>query len=173
MKKTLFILLAAVAFVACDNKDIAKNAYKGLDKQEKELAELDSITQEARRTFDDFKLALEMKDSTMTNFIVKEEFIVQNGNRNQQEHLWIRDVYQDGNVLKGIVDNEPKVTKEVKLNDTIVIDDKKISDWMFYKLEPNDTIARMIGGYSVKYMRSKLSDAERAEFDKQYKVKFD
>ena len=173
MKKTFLILLASFAMIACDNKNIAKDAYKGLDKQEKELAELDSITLEARRTFDDFKLALEMKDSTMTNFIVKEEFIVKNGDREQQEHIWIRDVYQDGNVLKGIVDNQPQVTKEVKLNDTIVIDDKKISDWIFYKLEPNDTVARMIGGYSVKYMRNQLSDAERVEFDKQYKVKFD
>ena len=173
MKKILLMSLVGLAFIACDNKDIAKDAYKGLSKQEQELADLDSITQEARRTFDDFKLALEMKDSTMSNFIVKEEFIVKNGNRSTQEHLWIRDVYQDGKVLKGVVDNQPKLTTEVKLNDTVVIDDAKISDWMFYKLEPNDTVARMIGGYSVKFMRNKLSDAERAEFDKQYKVKFD
>lgn len=173
MKKIIVMLFALVAFTACDNKNIAKDAYKGLDKQEKEAALLDSITLEARRTFDDFKLALQMKDSTMTNFIVKQEYIVDENGRTRQEHLWIRDVYQDGEVLKGIVDNQPQITKEVKLNDTIVIDDQKISDWMFYKVEPTDSIARVIGGYSVKYMRNQLSDAEKVEFDKQYKAKFD
>lgn len=173
MKKILVLFLAGLALTACDNKKIAEDAYKGLDKQEKEKVELDSISNEARRTFDDFKLALSMKDSTMTNFFVKEEFVVKEGDRTRQEHLWIRDVYQDGDVLKGIVDNQPVATKEVKANDTVVIDDKKVSDWMFYKTEPNDTVAKIIGGYSVKYMRSKLSEAEKKEFDKQYQAKFD
>lgn len=173
MKKIILLAMMAVALVSCDNKNIAKDAYKGLDKQQQENAELDSITNFARSSFDDFKLALEMKDSTMSNFIVKQEYIVKEGDRTRQEHLWIRDVYMDNGVMKGIVDNEPVVTKEVKLNDTIIIDDKKVSDWMFYKIEGNDTIPKVIGGYSVKYMRSKLSDQEKADFDKQYQAKFD
>ncbi|MBF0598083.1 DUF2314 domain-containing protein [Faecalibacter rhinopitheci] len=173
MKKSILIVFAALALTACDNKNIAKDAYKGLDKQEKELAELDSITKQARSTFDDFKLALEMRDSTMSNFFVKEEFLVTEGERTRQEHLWIRDIYQDGNVLKGIIDNQPVATSDVKVNDTIVIDDAKVSDWMFYKREPKDTVARIIGGYSVKFMRNKLSEAEKIEFDKQYQASFD
>ncbi len=38
---------------------------------------------------------------------------------------------------------------------------------MYYKAD------KMIGGYTIKYIRSKLSDAEKVEFDKQYKVKFE
>lgn len=173
MKKSIFILFAALAFTACDNKNVAKDAYKGLDKQEKDLAELDSITQQARRTFDDFKLALEMKDSTMSNFFVKEEFIVKEGNRTRQEHLWIRDIHSAGDQLKGIVDNQPIATKDVKANDTIVIDENKVSDWMYYKTEPNEKEARIIGGYSVKFMRSKLTDAEKKDFDAKYQATFD
>lgn len=173
MKKIFLILSATFVFFACDNKSSATDAYKGLDKQQKELADLDSITQEARRTFDDFKLALELKDGTMSNFIVKQEYLVKDGSTDRQEHLWIRDVYLDGNVLKGVVDNQPMLTKEVKLNDTITIEDQKISDWLFYKLEPKDSSARVIGGYSIKYARNKMTDAEKAEFDKQYKAKFD
>ena len=163
----------AILFIACDNKNVGTDAYKGLDKQKQELADLDSITQQARKTFDDFKIALELKDSTMSNFIVKQEYLVKDGNTDRQEHIWIRDVYYDNGVLKGIVDNQPVLTKEVKLNDTIVIDDKKISDWLFYKVEPKDTIAKVIGGYSIKFARNKMTDAEKAEFDKQYKAKFD
>lgn len=173
MKKIFLILSVATIFVACDNKNVGTDAYKGLDKQKQELAELDSITQQARKTFDDFKLALELKDGNLSNFIVKQEYIVKDGQTDRQEHVWIRDVYYDNGVLKGIVDNQPVLTKEVKLNDTIAIDENRISDWLFYKLEPNDTVAKVIGGYSIKYARNKMSDAEKAEFDKQYKAKFD
>lgn len=173
MKRVFLIISSALVLFACDKKQSATNAYKGLDKQKQELAELDSITMQARRSFDDFKLALEMRDSTMSNFIVKQEYIVKDGDHDRQEHLWIRDVYMDGDQLKGIVDNQPVLTKDVKLNDTITIDDKKISDWLFYKLEPKDTVAKVIGGYSIKYTRNKMSDAEKKEFDKQYKAKFD
>ncbi len=173
MKKIVLLFSVALLFIACDNKNAGTDAYKRIDKQKQELADLDSITQQARKSFDDFKLALELKDSTMSNFIVKQEYIVKDGNTERQEHIWIRDVYYDKGVLKGVIDNQPVLTKEVKLNDTIVIDDKKISDWLFYKVEPKDTIARIIGGYSIKYARNKMTDAEKAEFDKQYKAKFD
>ena len=173
MKKIILLTLMFGALISCDKKNIAKDAYKGLEKQQQENAELDSITKFARNSFDDFKLALEMKDATMSNFIVKQEYIVKEGDRTRQEHLWIRDVYLDNGVLKGVVDNKPVATKEVKLNDTVTIDDNKISDWMFYKVEGTDTIPKVIGGYSVKYMRSKLSDKEKIDFDKQYQAKFD
>ena len=119
MKKIFLILSVATIFVACDNKNVGTDAYKGLDKQKQELVELDSITQQARKTFDDFKLALELKDNNLSNFIVKQEYIVKDGQTDRQEHVWIRDVYYDNGVLKGIVDNQPVLTKEVKLNDTI------------------------------------------------------
>ena len=55
----------------------------------------------------------------------------------------------------------------VKHNDTVAIDQNKISDWMYYKGD------KMIGGFTIKYMRSKLDDKQRTEFDKQYKIKFE
>ncbi len=58
---------------SCGNKENAGvSAYKGLDKQKQEQKDLDSIGKEAQQTFDDFKLALSMKDTTTTNFIVKQ-----------------------------------------------------------------------------------------------------
>jgi len=38
---------------------------------------------------------------------------------------------------------------------------------MYYKGD------KMIGGFTIKYMRSKMTDAQKKEFDKQYKVKFE
>ncbi|WP_313386505.1 DUF2314 domain-containing protein [Chishuiella sp.] len=167
--RNIFLTIAFTSVLfSCGNKteQIGVNAYKGIDKQEKEQKDLDSIGKEARQTFDDFKLALSMKDTTTTNFIVKEMYNIPNST--QKEHVWIRDVYTDqDDQLKGVVDNAPQYTKDVKLNDTVIIKPEEISDWMYYKGD------KMIGGYSIKYMRSKLTDEERKKFDEQYKVKFD
>ncbi|MEG0695689.1 DUF2314 domain-containing protein [Algoriella sp.] len=166
MKYTLLIAAFATLLFSCgkgDNSGVS--AYKGLDKQKQELKDLDSIGKEARQTLDDFKLALSMKDTTTTNFIVKEMYDIPNSDR--KEHIWVRDVYSENDTLKGIIDNVPQYTKLVKHNDTVAIDESKISDWMYYKAD------KMIGGFTIKYMRSKLDDKQRAEFDKQYKVKFE
>lgn len=165
MKKVTLLFAMAFAFTACKKGDDVAKPYQKIVEKELEMAQLDSITLEARQTFDDFKLALQMKDTTMTNFFVKQEYKIPNSE--SFEHLWIRDVAYINDTLKGVVDNVPTMTKEVKHNDTIVIDDNKVSDWMYYKGK------KIIGGYSVKFERSKLNDAEKVEFDKQYGVEFE
>lgn len=165
MKKIALVIFSALAFTACKKQDEFAKPYQVIADKEKEMAQLDSITLEARQNFDDFKLAVQMKDTTMTNFFVKQEYKIPNADT--FEHLWIRDVAYYNDTLKGVVDNTPTLTKEVKHNDTIVIDDNKISDWMYYKGR------KIIGGYSVKFERNKLNDAQKAEFDKQYNAEFD
>ena len=91
MKYTLFAISFSVLLFSCGNKENAGvEAYKGLNKQKQEQKDLDSIGKEAQQTFDDFKLALSMKDTTTTNFIVKQMYDIPNAT--QKEHIWIRDV---------------------------------------------------------------------------------
>ncbi len=141
------------------------NAYKAQNKEAQEEKIFDSISKEARQTLDDFKLAYSMKDTTTTNFMLQEKFEIPNAKA--KEGIWIGNIFTVNDTLKGVVNSQPQYTKLVKLNDTVTIDESKISDWMYYKAD------KMIGGYTIKYIRSKLSDAEKVEFDKQYKVKFE
>jgi uncharacterized protein YegJ (DUF2314 family) len=167
MKYTFLAIIFATLFYSCEKKTekIGLDAYKGINKLEKEQKDLDSIAKEARQTFDDFTLALSMKDTTTTNFIVKQMFNIPNSKR--KEHIWIRDVYTDNDQLKGVIDNVPQYTKDVKHNDTVVINPLELADWMYYKGD------KMIGGFTIKYMRSQLKPEERKKFDEQYKVKFE
>lgn len=167
MRYTFLAIVFATLFFSCEKKTekIGLDAYKGIDKQKKEQSDLDSIGKEARQTFDDFKLALSMKDTTTTNFLVKQMYSIPNAK--QKEHIWIRDVYTDNDQLKGVIDNVPQYTKEVKHNDTVVINPSELADWMYYKGD------KMIGGFTIKYMRSKLNGEELKKFDEQYKIKFD
>lgn len=163
MKKIIiYSCLSLIVFVSCknENKNV-QNAYKAVDKAEAENQKLDSISQVGNKTFGEFTKAFIDKKPGTTNFFVKEKFVANTG---QEEHLWISDITSKNDTLYGVVNSQPKVTNEVKLNDTIKIDPSKITDWMFYR---NDTL---IGGYSVKYERSKLSDVEKKKFDEQYGV---
>ena len=166
--KYTFLAIAFSAFLFSCNKnpeEMGVNAYKAQNKEAQEEKIFDSISKEAQQTLDDFKLAYSMKDTTTTNFMLQEKFEIQNAKA--KEGIWIGNIFTDNDTLKGVVNSQPQYTKLVKLNDTVTIDESKISDWMYYKAD------KMIGGYTIKYIRSKLSDAEKVEFDKQYKVKFE
>ncbi|WP_276680694.1 DUF2314 domain-containing protein [Empedobacter brevis] len=167
MKYTFLAIAFATLLSSCGKKteDAGVNAYKGLDKQKQEQKDLDSIGKEAQQTFDDFKLALSMKDTTTTNFMIQQKYQIPKSEL--KEGIWVSDIVNDNDTFKGIVNSTPQYIKELKAGDTITIDPNKIGDWMYYKGD------KMIGGFTIKYLRSKLDDKQRAEFDKQYKVKFE
>ncbi|QRY59697.1 YegJ family protein [Sphingobacterium siyangense] len=76
------------------------------------------------------------------------------------EHIWVGDItYQNGQ-FTGIVSNSPVSTKEVALGDTVVIDNQKISDWMYLEK------GVLRGGYTIRAMRDQLSGSEKEEFNK-------
>ena len=92
---------------------------------------------------------------TLAIFSLKVPFSVPAGN----EHIWISDITLKDNKYFGVVGNVPESTTEVKLGDTIQIDKGKISDWMYIH---NDTLR---GGYTLRVLRKRMSDAERKQFD--------
>ena len=60
----------------------------------------------------------------------------------------------------GVVSNEPIDVKCVKLNQKIGIDKNLVSDWMIIEN------GRLIGGYTIRAMRDKLSGKALQNFDK-------
>ncbi len=161
----MFAFLGLIGFSSCkDSRENAVDAYKAVDKQKQEEVTLDSLGQVANANFADFRKAFAEQKAGTSNFFVKEKYV---NDVNREEHLWIRDITAKGDTLFGIVDSEPRVTREVKHNDTIVIDPARISDWMYYDN------GKLVGGYTLRYERSKLSAEEQKEFDKKYNVSFE
>ena len=163
MKKIVGGAFLGFMLIACNNENTQK-AYNAVDEHKAEQARLDSVTQLGHETFGDFRTAFTEQKAGTENFFVKQKF---GTNTEQEEHLWISDIEARGDSLFGVVNSQPRATREVKLNDTILIDPARITDWMYYDN------GKLMGGYSVKYERSKLSAEEKAEFDKQYNVSFD
>jgi uncharacterized protein YegJ (DUF2314 family) len=77
------------------------------------------------------------------------------------EHIWLMDPSfdLDGNIY-GVIGNEPIDVKNVKLDQKIGITFDNVSDWMIIEN------GRLIGGYTIRAIRDRLTENEITNFDK-------
>ena len=75
------------------------------------------------------------------------------------EHVWLSDVTYDGRSFHGRIDNEVESLRGWRLGDTVSVVPDSISDWLVI----DDSIAT--GGFSIRVLRDRLSDGERAQWD--------
>jgi uncharacterized protein YegJ (DUF2314 family) len=156
MKKT-FILIILFAFISCKKSDkIERENQPTIYNVENQDAEMNNVIIEAKQTLPEFYKALENKNANQDAFAIKMHFTV----NNDREHIWVNGLFKRDGEYFGVVDNLPELTKEVKQGDTIKIDSSRVSDWMY--LDNGE----LKGGYTIKLLRKRMSEEERAEFDK-------
>jgi uncharacterized protein YegJ (DUF2314 family) len=117
--------------------------------------EMNAATTKGRATFPRFLAILASHDSTITNPAIKVHY----DDGQESEYIWLTDPVMENGQLYGIVGNEPEFTKQVAAGQRVVIDTTTVGDWSY--LQGN----RLIGGYTIKLLRSRMPPAERAEFD--------
>lgn len=77
------------------------------------------------------------------------------------EHIWLTEPnFDDDGNLFGVIGNKPIDVQNVRLHQKIGIENNLVSDWMIIEN------GRLIGGYTIRAMRDKLSGAELTNFDK-------
>jgi uncharacterized protein YegJ (DUF2314 family) len=76
------------------------------------------------------------------------------------EVMWLSNPTLEGDKFTGRIGNEPGIVKNVKLGQTYSVPVDEIADWMYIENK------RLVGGYTMRVMRDKMSPKERAEFDK-------
>jgi hypothetical protein len=76
------------------------------------------------------------------------------------EHMWLTPVTYDGSKFAGTVNNEPEKVKSVKWGQKVTVAPDKISDWMYI------WDRKLVGGETLRVLRSAMTPAERAEFDR-------
>ena len=75
------------------------------------------------------------------------------------EQLWVDvESYADGQ-FTGRIANDPYRVTNVRRGDRIVVDKERISDWMFVDR------GHLVGGFTIRALRARLTDDERARFD--------
>ncbi|MCB2409864.1 DUF2314 domain-containing protein [Hymenobacter lucidus] len=118
--------------------------------------------QESRKTIGEFITALKSGDTTAYNFGVKAAFPADGF----QEHIWLGNLTVKGDSIYGVIDNEPEYTKAVIMGQRVAIHKDSITDWNYTKN------SRLVGGYSIRVIRNRMSPKERAEFDQATEWKF-
>lgn len=117
--------------------------------------EMSSAIEKAQSTLEDFEKALKSKNPKFEYFSLK---VVFNG-----EHMWISSNWMENGKYYGILDSDPLYEENMKmqLGDTIKINTADITDWQYIV---GDTI---IGSYTTRVLRNKMSKQERDDFDAQ------
>ncbi|MBC7864619.1 MAG: DUF2314 domain-containing protein [Bacteroidia bacterium] len=158
MKQFILATLILIGLISCSNNPTTKVEREGepaIYNVEDKDAEMNEAIKTANKTIDEFRKALESNNPDFDYFSIKMRFNAPPGG----EHIWLTDITFKNNKFYGVVNNEPEITTEVKLGDSLEIVNDRISDWMY---QDNDTLR---GGYTIRAIRNKLSDAEKKQFD--------
>ncbi len=110
----------------------------------------------ARATVGAFETALRAPKASQSGFSIK----IPVADGDEIEHFWLSNVRFDGSEFSGKIDNEPETVKTVKMGQAVSARPTEISDWMYVDH------GKLVGGYTVRVLRDRLSPADRAEFDR-------
>jgi uncharacterized protein YegJ (DUF2314 family) len=77
------------------------------------------------------------------------------------EHVWLTDVALRAGRFVGKIGNDLETVRGWAIGDSVTILPDSLSDWMA------TVDGRMLGGFSVRVLRARMSAPERAQFDKE------
>lgn len=118
--------------------------------------QMNAAIETARKSVDTFIAVLKSPKPGQIEFSVKMEFI----DGEDSEHMWLTPVSFDGKNFQGTVSNDPRDVRTVKLGQKVSVAPDQISDWMYIDN------GKLVGGFTSRVLRDKLTPDERAEFDK-------
>jgi uncharacterized protein YegJ (DUF2314 family) len=119
---------------------------------------MDQAIAEAKASHKQFVEALANPSDNCDSFAVKRGFRV--ADEPYGEHIWVTQVTFDGTNFKGVVNNEPVDTTEVKLGDTVTVTPEQLSDWMYVE----DGVLR--GGHTIRVLLKNSSPEQLEAFSK-------
>jgi uncharacterized protein YegJ (DUF2314 family) len=154
------LALAAFAFgLGCSRTDgqrVHRDGEPDVEFVAEEDTAMNTAMATARSTLDQFVVRLthpgpSQRDPSLKIRISEGEIV---------EHIWATDIrYEDGR-FSGRINNEPLDITRVRLGDSIDVTPDQVSDWMVVDG------GRLVGGYTIRVLRDRMSTAERAELDR-------
>ncbi len=166
MKKTFAVLLccflASVGRAQDQTNHLASRANKApgspgyMEVKDNDKA-MDGAVDHAQKSLGFFIAALAKKRSGDERFEIKKGFV----DGDVVEHLWIDHLVWDGQKFRGRINNEPADVKNVHLGQSVVVNPRDVSDWMFVK------DGKLMGGYTTRVLYGRLSPQQKAAFDQE------
>jgi uncharacterized protein YegJ (DUF2314 family) len=115
----------------------------------------------AKASFDEFIEAFYHPTEQQKSFLVKVVF----DEGEQREHIWLADLDFGGKKPTGVVANAPNLPT-LKFMQRIEFDPSYISDWMYIDE------GYLVGGFTTRVIRDRMTPKERKDHDTQAPYKF-
>jgi uncharacterized protein YegJ (DUF2314 family) len=123
---------------------------------------MNEAIKKSRQAFGGFLKAFKNKTINQSSFSVKMPFAA----GDSDEHIWLGNISLIDDKLTGEINNLPENIQGLEPGDIIEIDQKKISDWFYIDN------GKLIGGYTIRVLRGRMSPSEKEEFDRVFPVKY-
>ena len=130
---------------------MAQDPTIGFDSDDPEMA---AAIEEAKRTFRQFLEAFQSPRSGQSAFLVKVAFVA----GQDVEHIWIADLEIRTGEFRGVIANEPTL-RGFRFMQSVDFAPNQITDWMYIE------DGMLVGGYSTRLIRKRMSQEERAALD--------
>jgi uncharacterized protein YegJ (DUF2314 family) len=158
MKRIIIAILTCIGFSTCNDGETTKIERIGnptiYDVQDNDK-EMNEAIKTANQEIEKFNKAFESKNPDFKYLALKIRFNAPNGG----EHIWAKIITFEKGKYIGVVDNLPESTTDVKINDTIQINNNNISDWMYIDK------GKLCGGYTIRALRNRMNVTEKKQFD--------
>lgn len=118
-------------------------------------AELNAARAKAQATLSQFIWALQHPDPSRSHFAVKVLFT-----EVKPEYMWLNNATFDGTAFLGVLTNRPIYTRYVHAGQTISSVPHWVTDWQYVEN------GKLVGGYTTRIFRQRMSPQDRATFDK-------
>ncbi len=165
MKIALALLLTGVSLASAapeETTHLAGRAVKSpgqpgyMDVKDKDKA-IDGAVDHAHQTLGFFCAALKAKKPDTRGYEIKTAFV----DGDKVEHIWVNKVTWNGKEFHGRVNNKPLGVSNIHLGQSVMVQPKNVSDWMFVKE------GKLMGGFTTRVLYSRLSPEDKAQFEKQ------
>ena len=125
--------------------------------------EMVAAMEKAKLSLGQFIEAFASPKPSQVHFAVK--VLIKDGERG--EFMWANAVqYSDGK-FTATIGNDPDRVTTVKLGDTVTVSQSEIADWMYVDN------SRLVGNFTLRVLRKRMTDAERSELDESVPFTFD
>jgi uncharacterized protein YegJ (DUF2314 family) len=126
-----------------------------------EDAQMEAAVRKAKETISQFFEAFFNSTERQKSFLLKVVFDV----AQRREHIWLADLHLGGAKPSGVIANEPNIPS-LKFMQRVEFEPSYISDWMYI----DD--AYLVGGYTTRVIRERMTPAERSAHDSDAPYKF-
>jgi len=121
-----------------------------------EDAAIEAASREARASLEGFIGPLSRPSPGQTDFSVKVP--VRHGE--ETDYLWLQQIAFDGSNFSGVLGPDAAGLKGHFPDERVTISSREIADWMFVENE------KLVGGFSLRAIRERLSGEARRQFEK-------